>query len=310
MSDLLTRRLALLGELAHLPLLGQALHGIERETLRVDEQGQLALTPHPAALGSALTHGLDHAVVLEISPDVVDASRHFDHVNHRPLDDPRTRLIVGDGRTHLLLSDDTYDVIVSEPSNPWMAGIANLFTREFFEIARARLAPGGILCQWAHTYDISEADLKSIVATFLSVFPDGTLWVVGEADVLLIGSTTPLTDRFAAIESAWRRPGVAEDLGSVGARSPLAVYSAFVGEGPALRGWVGDAPLQTDNLAELEFSGPRSVFGGVRSDNARALQDLAASSPRPPVLAAALAQPGVEVDEAVVASYAFGEDDL
>ena len=69
-------------------------------------------------------------------------------------------LIVGDGRTHLMLGRDTYDVIVSEPSNPWMAGIASLFTREFFEGARARLAPGGVLCQWAHTYDISNADLQ------------------------------------------------------------------------------------------------------------------------------------------------------
>ena len=73
-----------------------------------------------------------------------------------------------------------------------MAGIASLFTREFFEGARDRLAPGGVLCQWAHTYDISNADLRSIVATFLSVFPDGTLWLVGDADVLLVGSTEPL----------------------------------------------------------------------------------------------------------------------
>ena len=117
----------------------------------------------------------------EISPEVVEASRFFEPENARALADPRTRLIVGDGRTHLMLGRDTYDVIVSEPSNPWMAGIASLFTREFFLAARARLAPGGVLCQWAHTYDISNADLRSIVATFLSVFPDGTLWLVGDA---------------------------------------------------------------------------------------------------------------------------------
>jgi spermidine synthase len=227
--------------------------------------------------------------VLEISPEVVEASRYFDHVNHRPLDDPRTQLVVGDGRTHLLLGRESYDVIVSEPSNPWMAGIASLFTREFFEIARKRLAPGGVLCQWAHTYDISDDDLRSIVATFLSVFPDGTLWLVGEADVLLVGSTEPLDDRLAGIDAAWRRPGVAEDLASVGARSPLAVLASFVADGAALKDWAGDAPIQTDNLAWLEFSGPRSVFGGVASDNARALQDLAARTPRPPAVASAMA---------------------
>ena len=68
-----------------------------------------------------------------------------------------------------------------------MAGVAALFTREFFESARARLKPDGLLCQWAHTYDISADDLRSIVRTFASVFPQGTMWLVGEGDLLLIG---------------------------------------------------------------------------------------------------------------------------
>src|SRR5439155_6543917 len=101
---------------------------------------------------------------------------------------PGIRLIVGDGRSHLLLTPRRYDVIVSEPSNPWMAGVASLFTKEFFEAARSRLTPDGLLCQWAHTYDISQDDLQSIVRTFASVFPQGTIWLVGEADLLLVGS--------------------------------------------------------------------------------------------------------------------------
>src|SRR5206468_1778678 len=80
-----------------------------------------------------------------------------------------------------------YDVVISEPSNPWMAGVATLFTREFFEAARRRLKADGLLCQWAHTYDISADDLQSIVRTFASVFPQGTMWLVGEGDSLLIG---------------------------------------------------------------------------------------------------------------------------
>ena len=153
-------------------------------------------------LGSALTHPIERADVLEISPEVVDAARYFDAENHQATLDPRTRVIVGDGRTHLLLTRERYDVIVSEPSNPWMAGIASLFTREFFQAARARLRPGGVLCQWAHTYDISTDDLQSIVATFLSVFPDGTLWLVGDGDVLLVGFDQ--SARAAAVER--RRP--------------------------------------------------------------------------------------------------------
>ena len=273
-GDMLTQRL-----LAHLPLL---LHPDPR-------RAAILGLGSGVTLGSALTHPLDEVVAIEISPEVVDASRFFEAENHGALHDPRTRLIVGDGRTHLLLGRQRYDVIVSEPSNPWMAGIASLFTREFFEGARARLAPGGVLCQWAHTYDISRDDLRSIVATFLSVFPHGTMWMVGDADVLLIGSAEPLDARMAGLAAAWQRPGVAADLSTVGARSPFALLSLFVAQGPALARWVGDARLQTDNHAHLEFSGPRAIVGRSRDDNAAALRELARQAPPPAAVAAARA---------------------
>ena len=273
-GDMVTQRL-----LAHVPLL---LHPNPR---RVAILG----LGSGVTLGSALTHPLTDAVALEISPDVVDASRFFETENHRALADPRTRLVVGDGRTHLLLSHQQYDVIVSEPSNPWMAGIASLFTREFFEAARARLAPGGVLCQWAHTYDISSDDLRSIVATFLAVFPEGSLWLVGDADVLLIGSTEPLDAGIANIAAAWQRPGVAADLASVGVRTPFSVESLFIAQGAALGAWAAGAPWQTDDRTRLEFSGPRSIFGRARDDNAAALRDLAQRTTPPAAVARAFA---------------------
>ncbi|MFA5907318.1 MAG: fused MFS/spermidine synthase [Vicinamibacterales bacterium] len=272
-GDMLTQRL-----LAHVPLL---LHPAPK-------RAAILGLGSGVTLGSALTHPLESATVLEISPEVVDASRFFETENHRALADPRTRVIVGDGRTHLMLGRESYDVIVSEPSNPWMAGIASLFTREFFEGAKARLAPGGILCQWAHTYDISRDDLQSIVATFLTVFPDGTLWLVGDADVLLVGSTGPLDDRVAGIAAAWQRPGVAADLASVGALEPFAVTSLFVAQGDTLRAWANGAPLQTDDQSRLEFSGPRNIFGLSRDDNAVTLRELAGRSPKPAAVTAAM----------------------
>ena len=265
-GDMLTQRL-----LAHVPLL---LHPSPK---RVAILG----LGSGVTLGSALTHPLEAATVLEISPEVVDASRFFDADNHHALADPRTRLVLGDGRTHLMLGRETYDVIVSEPSNPWMAGISSLFTREFFAGAKARLAPGGVLCQWAHTYDISRDDLRSIVATFLTAFPDGSMWLVGDADVLLVGSTGPLDDRIAGIATAWQRPGVAEDLATVGAVEPYDITSLFVAHGAALKAWAEGAPLQTDDRSQLEFSGPRNIFGLSRDDNATTLRELAAASPKP-----------------------------
>jgi spermidine synthase len=268
-GDMLTQRL-----LAHVPLL------LHPDPKRVAILG----LGSGVTLGSALRHPVERADVLEISPEVVEASRHFDTENHRAVVDPRTRLIVGDGRTHLLLTRDRYDVIVSEPSNPWMAGIASLFTREFLQAARDRLNPGGILCQWAHTYDISTRDLQSIVATFVSVFPDGTLWLIGDGDVLLIGSNAPLESRLEAIRETWQRPSVADDLASVGALEPFHILSLFVAHGERLAGWAAAAPVQTDNYAALEFSGPRSMFGRANTDNAallRALGDEPGARPPP-----------------------------
>jgi spermidine synthase len=273
-GDMLTQRL-----LAHVPML---LHPNPQRAAIIGLGSGVTL-------GSALTHPVSEAAILEISPEVVAASRFFETENHRALSDPRTRVIVGDGRTHLMLGRQTYDVIVSEPSNPWMAGIASLFTREFFEGARDRLAPGGLLCQWAHTYDISSVDLRSIVATFLSVFPNGTLWLVGDADVLLVGSTEPLDARIDGIAAAMRRPGVAADLATVGVTGPFSVTSLFVADGDALKAWANGAPLQTDDRSALEFSGPRSIFGTARDDNASALRELAAASPKPAAVAKALA---------------------
>jgi len=273
-GDMLTQRM-----LAHVPLL---LHPNPKRAAIIGLGSGVTL-------GSALTHPLSDATVLEISPEVVEASKYFENENHKALADRRTRLIVGDGRTHLMLGHQAYDVIVSEPSNPWMAGIASLFTREFFEGARDRLAPGGVLCQWAHTYDISNRDLKSIVATFLSVFPNGTLWLVGDADVLLVGSADPIDARIDGIAAAMQRPGVAADLATVGVQDPFSVTSLFVSEGEALKAWAAGEPLQTDDRNALEFSGPRSIFGASRDDNAAALRELAGTSPKPPSVARALA---------------------
>ncbi len=279
-GDMLTQRL-----LAHIPLL---LHADPRSVAILGLGSGVTL-------GSALRHPIARADVLEISPEVVAASREFDAENHRAIDDPRTRVIVGDGRTHLLLTEQRYDVIISEPSNPWMAGIASLFTREFFQAARDRLEPDGVLCQWAHTYDISTADLQSIVATFLSVFPDGSLWLVGDGDVLLVGSNTPIDQRLEGVAEAWRRPGVTDDLADVGARVPFHVLSLFVAQGARLAAWTAGAPIQSDDRAALEFSGPPSIFGRAGADNAALLRALAgdrAARPAAVARAEADATPG------------------
>jgi spermidine synthase len=139
-GDMLTQKL-----LAHIPL------------LLSDSPKNVAIIGLGSGVtaGAALAYPIEHLDVVEISPEVVQASRLFQRVNHNPLADKRTELIVGDGRNHLRYTRQQYDVIISEPSNPWMSGMASLFTREFFREARSKLTETGIDCQWFHGYNMS-----------------------------------------------------------------------------------------------------------------------------------------------------------
>ena len=236
-------------------------------------------------IGSALTTGsVKRADVVEISPEVVEASKLFDKESGRPLEAPEVNLIVGDGRSHLLLTKRRYDVIVSEPSNPWMAGVAALFTREFFEAAKSRLKPDGLLCQWAHTYDISSADLRSIVRTFNSVFPQGTMWLVGDSDLLLIGTNgDAIAPHLDLLGEAWKRgtvPAALSEVGISGDATPFALLSLFAGGPEEMKQFGGDAAIQTDDRMALEFSAPRGIYGRMANENSDAIKTLT-STPLP-----------------------------
>jgi Tfp pilus assembly protein PilF len=166
-----------------------------------------------------------------------------------------------------------------------MAGVSTLFTREFFQAARAHLQPGGILCQWAHTYNISDADLRSIVDTFLSAFPDGSAWLVGTSDLLLIGSTSPIRALDAGISAAWNRPGVAEDLAQVEVSDPFDILSLFIARGPDLQRYTAAAPVQTDDRLALEYSAPRALYGRYQPTNMEQLRATAAEAVVPAAIA-------------------------
>ncbi len=270
-GDMLTQKL-----LAHVPLL---LHPQPRSVAIIGLGSGVTL-------GAALRHPVARADTIEISREVVDASRFFEAENHHALADPRARLIVGDGRSHLQLASAPYDVIISEPSNPWMAGVASLFTREFFLAARRALAADGILCQWAHTYDISGRDLRSIAATFASVFPDGTIWLVGAGDVLLIASPAGIVPRLGTIEASFARPGVASDLAEVAVPDAAAVIAMYSGGPSELGAYAAGAIVQTDDRNTLEFSAARAIVG-AGEDNASVLRNLAGLDRLPSIVVAA-----------------------
>jgi spermidine synthase len=248
--------------------------------------GHIPFFYHPTArsalvlgLGSGVTagavalHPVERIDVLEIEPAVVEAAAFFAKENRDVLKNPKVKLSIADGRNFLLASQEKYDVIISEPSNPWMRGIGNLFSLEFYELVARRLAPKGIVCQWIHIYGLFPEDLKMVIKTFRSVFPHTLVWNTTAGDLLLVGSKEPLTLDYDNLQSRYNAlPGVREDMARLGLNSPLALLADFVlpEEDTAL--FAQHALVNTDDLPLLEFSAPNSLYLETVDPNLRLLR--------------------------------------
>ncbi|MBI4545629.1 MAG: fused MFS/spermidine synthase [Gemmatimonadetes bacterium] len=223
-------------------------------------------------VGSAALYPVRSLSAIEIEPAVVEGSRAFEHMNHRPLDDPRLRLVTDDARNYLLAARDTFDVIVSEPSNPWMSGPAKLFTREFFELAAERLTAKGVFAQWVQLYGLRPASFQALVRTFVGVFPHTYLVQTTEADLLLLGSRAPFALDARALARWLADPGIAADLARVGVRLPADVLARFrlgPGETAAL---AGAGALNTDDNGLIEFAAPRALYEQTIDQNLRLIE--------------------------------------
>jgi hypothetical protein len=241
-------------------------------------------------LGSGVTIGallsdpnVRQADVVECAPEVAEAATHFAPYSglrfsgtpSRPFD-RRLNLIFNDGRNHLLLTAKKYDVISAEPSNPWIAGIGSLFTREAFQLARSRLKPGGVMCQWLQSYQLDRDDFLSVVRTFTAVFPYATLWAVHPgSDYLLFGSEKPLRMRTAALRDSLENPAPAVFLRRVGLDRVERLPAGFIAADAQLRASAAAAVLHTDDNMHLEFNAPRALFLGAT----RVTADLWRSEP-------------------------------
>jgi spermidine synthase len=245
-ADMFTQRLV-----AHLPLL---VHPDPREVLVIGLGSGVTA-------GAVLDHPVEHVDVLEIAPEVVEASRWFDELTGAPLDDPRTDLHVQDGRAWVQWTDRTYDVLSSEPSNPWVAGMANLFTEEYFRACRRRLRPGGVMVQWVQAYSTSPEDFRSVVATFQKVFPKASLWrSMNQTDFVLLGLTDgPAPDGAEIARRILRDDRRGRSLRDHGL-DVRQLALAFVTDEAGVESLAGDAPLVTDDDPFLEFTGPKNLY--------------------------------------------------
>ncbi len=212
-------------------------------------------------MGSALQSPARRVTTVEMESAVVDASRFFLHVNHDPLNDPRLVLHRDDARHILLASRDTYDVIISEPSHPWVAGVANLFTRDFFETAARRLKDDGLFAQWLQTYQISYDSFRVLLATFQSVYPEVLIFRSRGTDCILVGSRRPLKIDLAEMDRRWADPAVAAENARVGIDRPEDLLAALYTGPEDVRAIVSGAPINTDDNMYVEFHAPREMIG-------------------------------------------------
>jgi spermidine synthase len=222
--------------------------------------------------GEVLYYPIERLDVIDISQQVVEASKIFIPYNNNVLADPRTNLIIQDARAHLLLTKQKYDVIISEPSNPWMAGLAALFTRDFFELAKNKLNEGGIFVQFIHSYQMNWDIFSMVGRTFAEVFPNSLLLRTAPSrrlcDYLLVGFKTKTT---LSMENVKRRLAYAQKSQNVKIPNPKVPYRLVVSED--LLKLFGPGPVNTDEQPSLEFAAPKLMYYSDESAIEKNIED-------------------------------------
>jgi spermidine synthase len=220
-------------------------------------------------LGATSVHpGVRELTLVEIEPKVIDAARTFEDFNHRVLDNPALKVIYNDGRNFLYTTGELFDVITADPIHPWAQGASYLYTREYYRTASSHLSPGGIMCQWLPLYELSDDDVRSVVNTFRTVFPETMLWLT-HYDAILIGSRSTIKLDEGNLERRISNPGINADLDQVMMGSAYELLSHFVAGPAGIERYSRGGIINTDDNLYLEFSAPFSVGMPVMENNVR-----------------------------------------
>ncbi len=199
--------------------------------------------------------------IAEIEPLVPKVvSKYFSAHNFAVVDNPKTHVVLDDARHFLLTTDRKFDAITSDPLDPWVKGAAMLYTKEFFETARAHLNPGGAVTLFVQLYESNSAAVKSEIATFLEVFPGGVVW--GNTnngagyDLVLLGQAEPTRIDVDAVQARLADPAmapVAKSLGEIGMFSAVDLFSNYAGTSADLAPWLADATINRDRNLRLQY---------------------------------------------------------
>ena len=253
---------------------------VEASTLPQDMRLQRMLAhlpalvhPHPASVlivgfGAGVTAGsfvpypeVQRITICEIEPLVPRVvSRYFSRENNDVLNDRRTNVVFDDARSFILSTHEKFDVITSDPIHPWVKGAASLYTKEYFEAVKRHLNPGGVVTQWVPLYESTPEAVKSEIATFLDVFPRGTIWANningGGYDLVLLAQEQPTRIDIGTLAARFGDPRyapVAASLGDVGFDSPIALFSTFAASGVDLGQWLQGAAINRDRNLRLQY---------------------------------------------------------
>ena len=258
-------------------------------TQRLSAHLPLLLHPNPQQIcvigmgtgctaGSAGLHPVEQVTLIEIEEAMVEGARFFREHNHAVHENPRVDIRITDGRLFLNHKRQAFDVIISEPSNPWLAGVSDLFTREFFELGARALHDDGLFAQWVQLYSMSSENLKTIVRTFISVFPYTYLVsTIPDTDLLLIGSKTPFTLDLERAHERLQQPEIQADLADarVGINDVFDL-AARIRMGPEeVRAFAGSGILHTDDLPIIAYRAPRDLYKNTRTENMTILAQYA-----------------------------------
>jgi len=212
--------------------------------------------------GSFVWHpSIERIVICEIEPLIPSAAgEYFGYENNFVIDDPRVEVIIDDARHFLVTTNEKFDIITSDPIHPWVKGAAALYSREYFELCREHLNPGGVVTQWVPLYETSLAAVKSETATFFEVFSGGTIWgndVGGEGyDIVLLGQAGPTRIDVDQLQARLDREDhelVRQSLDDVSLGSALSLLATYAGCKADLQPWLSDAEINLDGNLRLQY---------------------------------------------------------
>jgi spermidine synthase len=266
---------------------------VEASTLPQDMRlqrmlGHLPALVHPkprsvlvVGCGAGVTAGtfvvhpeIERILICELEPLVPAASaRHFAKENHGVIHDRRTAVVQDDARHYVLTTPERFDIITSDPIHPWVKGAATLYSKEYFEMVKRHLNPGGVVSQWVPLYQTDPETVRSAIATFVSVFPHTTIWnndLGGEGyDVMLLGQLEPVRIDIGELARRLARPDhslVRASLSEVGLGTELSLLATYAGQASDLAPWLANAAINHDRDLRLQYLAGLGMTQNIATD--------------------------------------------